>query len=270
MVETEVTLLDRGRIEADVNFVLDGSTVATASEPNPDLRYESFLVWNLVIDHPEATVLWDTGSHPDAGDGYWPVPLYEAFAHVDAADHALADDLAAAGYDVEGIDAVVTSHLHLDHAGGLEAFEGTETPIYVHEREIEFAYRSGKTATGSVAYHPPDFDRDLNWRVVRGDHHLYEGFDLLHLPGHTPGLLGARIDSTAGSGDGVDTLLVVGDEAYWAENYEGHSMAASLLWDNRAWRDSLDRARDVERRTDADVLLGHDLRALEQFGDGWP
>lgn len=63
---------------------------------------------------------------------------------------------------------------------------------------------------------------------------------------------------------------MVGDEAYWAENYEGQSMAASLLWDNRAWRDSLDRAREIERRTGADVLLGHDLRALEKFGDGWP
>ena len=39
----------------------------------------------------------------------------------------------------------------------------------------------------------PDFDRDLNWRVVEGDRRLYEGFDLLHLPGHTPGLLGVLL-----------------------------------------------------------------------------
>ncbi|WP_255196377.1 N-acyl homoserine lactonase family protein [Halorarius litoreus] len=263
MADVDVHLFDRGRIEADVNFVLDGSTVATASNPNPDLRYEEFLVWNLVIDHPEGTVLWDTGSHPDAGDGYWPAPLYEAFAHVDAADHDLADDLGAAGYGIEDIDAVVMSHLHLDHAGGLYHFAGTDTPIYVHEREIEFAYRSGKTDTGSVAYFPPDFDRELNWEVVSGDHQLYEDFRLLHLPGHTPGLLGAQLDR------GDDTLLVVGDEAYWQENYQGHSMAASLLWDNQAWRASLDRLHQLEREHDADVLLGHDMAMLDQFGDGW-
>jgi glyoxylase-like metal-dependent hydrolase (beta-lactamase superfamily II) len=262
-MDFDVHLIDRGRIEADANFVLDGSVVATASEPNPDLEYAEFLVWNLVIDHPEATILWDTGSHPEAGDGYWPAPLYEAFAHVDAAEHDLANDLGDAGYSVEDIDAVVQSHLHLDHAGGLSHFEGTDTPVYVHERELEFAYRSAKTDTGSVAYFAPDFDRELNWRVVEGDRQLVEGVELLHLPGHTPGLLGARLDR------GDDTLLVVGDEAYWQANYEGQSMAASLLWDNRAWRESLARVRDIERRADADVLLGHDLAMLERFEGGW-
>jgi glyoxylase-like metal-dependent hydrolase (beta-lactamase superfamily II) len=262
-MDFDVHLIDRGRIEADANFVLDGSVVATASEPNPDLDYAEFLVWTLVIDHPEATILWDTGSHPEAGDGYWPAPLYEAFAHVDAADHDLADDLADAGFALADIDAVVQSHLHLDHAGGLAHFEGTDTPIYVHERELEFAYRSAKTDTGSVAYFAPDFDRDLNWRVVEGDRRLVDGVELLHLPGHTPGLLGARVDR------GGDTLLVVGDEAYWQANYEGQSMAASLLWDNQAWRESLAYVRDLERRTDADVLLGHDLAMLERFEGGW-
>ena len=28
-------------------------------------------------------------------------------------------------------------HLHLDHAGGLEKFAGTDIPIYAHELEIE-------------------------------------------------------------------------------------------------------------------------------------
>ncbi|WP_255149971.1 N-acyl homoserine lactonase family protein [Halorarius halobius] len=263
MADVDVHLLDRGRIEADANFVLDGSTVATASNPNPDLRYEEFLVWNLVIDHPKGTVLWDTGSHPEAGDDYWPAPLYEAFAHVDAGEHDLEDDLAAAGYALDDIDAVVMSHLHLDHAGGLYHFEGTDTPVYVHARELEYAYRSGNTDTGSVAYFPPDFDRELNWSVVRGDHLLYEDFRLLHLPGHTPGLLGARIDR------GDETLLVAGDEAYWQENYDGQSMAASLLWDNRAWRESLDRLHELELEHDADVLLGHDTAMLDRFGETW-
>jgi hypothetical protein len=46
-------------------------------------------------------------------------------------------------------------------------------------------------------------------------------------------------------------------------------MAASLLWDNRAWHESLERARDIERRTGADVLLGHDPIMIERFADGW-
>ncbi|WP_435195254.1 N-acyl homoserine lactonase family protein [Natronomonas sp. EA1] len=258
-MDTTVHLIDRGRIHADANFVLDGSTVAVASAQNPELEYAEFLVWNLVIDHPEATVLWDTGSHHAAGDGYWPAPLFEAFAHVDADEHRLDDDLERAGYSLGDIDAVVTSHLHLDHAGGLHHFAGTDVPVYVHEEELKFAYYSAKTEEGSVAYFAPDFDHGLHWEIVHGDRQLLPGVDLLHLPGHTPGLLGARIEA------GDDTLLVAGDEAYWRENYENEqSMAASLLYDNRAWFESLQRVKELERESGADVLCGHDLRQLEE------
>jgi glyoxylase-like metal-dependent hydrolase (beta-lactamase superfamily II) len=261
-METAVHLLDRGRIDADLNFVLDGHVVATDSEPNPDLEYGEFAVWNLLVDHPEATVLWDTGPHPDAGDGYWPTPLYEAFAHRD--DPGLEASLAKAGFELADVDCVVASHLHLDHAGGLHHFDGTEIPVYVHADELGYAYLSAVTDRGSVAYWRPDFDHDLNWRVVDGDRQLFEGFELLHLPGHTPGLLGAEIVA------GDERVLVTSDQAYLEPNYEaGHSMAASLLHDTRAWRDSLERLRDRERRTGADVLLGHDPDRLERFTPGW-
>jgi len=259
MVDIDLTLLDRGRVHADMNFVVDGHAVATASNRDPDHEYAEFVVWSLVIDHPEATVLWDTGSHPEAGDGYWPAPLYEAFAHVDADEHRLEDDLAAAGYDLDEVDAVVASHLHLDHAGGLAAFEGTDVPVYVHREELPYAYYSATTDEGSIAYHAPDFERELNWEVVGGERRLlHEGVELLHLPGHTPGLLGGLIER-----DGGEDLLIAGDEAYVAANYEGQPMATGLLWSNRDWRESLRRVRDVERRTGATVLLGHDLERFE-------
>ena len=263
-MKSNVYLLDRGHIRADLNFVLDGNVVATAGDPDPPLEYGEFAVWNLLIDHPDGLVLWDTGSHPEATDGYWPAPLFEAFAHHDAAERDLDTALGDHGFTVEDVDAVVVSHLHLDHAGGLYRFAGTDVPIYVHAEELKFAYYSAKTTEGSVAYWAQDFDHDLNWQVVHGDRTLFDGIELLHLPGHTPGLLGAQIDTVAGP------LLVVGDEAYLEANYEaGRSMAASLLWDNRAWADSLERCREIERRTGADVLLGHDPVVMERFGDGW-
>ncbi|WP_284007744.1 N-acyl homoserine lactonase family protein [Haloarcula pelagica] len=260
MADVAVTFLDRGRVMADRNFVVDGTSVATASNRDPAHEYETYAVWNLVIETPEMTVLWDTGSHPEAGDGYWPEPLYEAFAHVDADEHHLADDLGAAGYEFADIDAVVMSHLHLDHAGGLAEFAGTDVPIYVHREELPFAYFSANTAEGSIAYLASDFDHDLNWQVVHGDsYHLADGVELLHLPGHTPGLMGALIDRS-------DTpLLVVGDEAYVEANYAGQSMATSLLWSNAAWKESLERCRNIQRETGADVLLGHDLSVFESL-----
>jgi len=254
----DIAFLDRGRVMADRSFVVDGASVATASNRDPDHTYEEYVVWNLVVETPERTILWDTGSHPDAGEGYWPEPLYDAFAHVDAAEHTLVGDLADAGYALADIDAVVMSHLHLDHAGGLSEFAGTDVPIYVHREELPYAYYSATTDEGSIAYLAADFDHDLNWTVVHGDsYHLTEGVELLHLPGHTPGLLGALIERSG------DPLLVVGDEAYVEANYAGGPMATSLLSDTAAWRASLARCRDIERRTGAEVLLGHDLSVFE-------
>ena len=258
-METELHLLDRGRIEADLNFALDGAVVAVRSDQSPELRYEEYAVWNLVIDHPEATILWDTGSHPEAGDGYWPAPAFEAFSHADADERDLETALDDVGYTVDDVDAVVQSHLHLDHAGGLYNFEGTDVPIYVHRREIEHAFLSAKTPAGDDSYLPMDFDRDLDWAVIEGERQLLPGIDLLELPGHTPGLLGAHIQR-----EGDDDVLICGDEAFLAPNYEeGRDMGASLLYDNRAWAESLRKLKEIERRTGATVIYGHDL---DQFG----
>jgi glyoxylase-like metal-dependent hydrolase (beta-lactamase superfamily II) len=262
-MDFDVHLIDRGRIEADANFVLDGSVVATASEPNPDLDYAEFLVWTLVIDHPEATILWDTGSHPEAGDGYWPAPLYEAFAHVDAADHDLADDLADAGFALADIDAVVQSHLHLDHAGGLYNFAGTDTPVFVHEQELKRAYFAAALGREG-AYVRGDFDHDLAWEPLYGDGGLLvAGVEWLHLPGHTPGMVGLLVED--GAADDRD-LLVVGDLAYSAKNYEdGHPMGRDLLDSRPDWRASLRRAREIERRRDALVVYGHDPEQVAEL-----
>ncbi len=251
----DLHLLDRGRIHADLNFALDGSVAATHSAPDPDLEYAEFAVWNLLVDHPEATVLWDTGSHPEAADGYWPTPLYEAFAHPDAGERDLETALAEVGYGVDDVDCVVQSHLHLDHAGGLRHFTGTDVPVYVHRRELEHAYLSANSSAGGDAYLASDFDHDLDWQVVdRHRHTLLDGVELLHVPGHTPGLLGALLER-----DDAEDLLVAGDAAFLEANYEeGRSMGASLLADSRAAGESLSFLRELERRHDARVVYGHD------------
>ncbi|WP_117591186.1 N-acyl homoserine lactonase family protein [Haloprofundus halophilus] len=265
MVDASIHLLDRGRVRADMNYVVDGYAMGSADNPDPEHEMTEFVVWSAVVDHPEATVLWDTGSHPEAGDGYWPAPLYGAFEHYDAADHDLESDLDAAGYALSDVDAVVTSHLHLDHAGGLYHFADTDVPVYVHEEELKFAYYSAKTTEGSVAYLASDFDYDLNWEIVhRHRTTLFEDFELLHLPGHTPGVMGAKLDLPG------ETVLVAGDECYVDANYADEvPLGPGLLWSDRDWFDSLQLLKELQRRHDADVLYGHDLERFQSFDGGW-
>ncbi|WP_265110444.1 N-acyl homoserine lactonase family protein [Halosolutus halophilus] len=263
MVDATVTPIDRGTITTDFNHIVEGYTLGTAANPNPDVTMGDGPVYNLVIDHPEGTILWDTGSHPEADSGHWPAELYAAFEHTGL--RPIEDDLAEAGYAVGDIDYVIQTHLHLDHAGGLYAFEDTETPIFVHEEELKYAYYSAKTGAGSDAYVAGDFDRNLNWEIVHGTREQhFEDLEFVHLPGHTPGLLGVRLDL-----DDAGTVIFAGDQAYVRANYDDeHPMGGDLLWSKRAWYESLRLLKDEERRHDARIVCGHDADDLAALQDG--
>ena len=42
-------------------------------------------------------------------------------------------------------------------------------------------------------------------------------------------------------------------------------MGVSLLYDNRAWAESLRKLKDIERRTGATVIYGHDPDQFERL-----
>lgn len=267
MVEATIHGIDRGTILSDENYHVEAATIATAADPSPTLERAETPVYNLLIEHPEGTILWDTGSHPDAGDGHWPGYLYDAFEHVDAAEHSLDADLAGAGFDVDDVDYVIQTHLHMDHAGGLHHFDGADTPVLVHEDEISFAYYSAVTGEGSAGYVREDFDHDLEWRVVHRDRtRPFEDVELVRLRGHSPGLLAMVIHL-----DAYGTLLFTSDVVEVAANYERERPPGpGILWNRDEWYESLRTLKALERRHDAEVVYGHEADQLQRITDGWP
>lgn len=266
MVDATVHVLDRGSLECDLSYMMEGHVLGTKDEPNPDTDYSEIPVWSLVIEHPEGTLLWDTGSHHDALNGHWPDALSQAFYPYDAHEHRLDDDLEAAGFGIEDIDYVFQTHLHLDHAGGLEFFDGTDVPIFVHEKEFKYAYYSAKTTEGSGAYILDDFDHDLNWEILHRDREThFEDIEFIRLPGHTPGLTGTMIHL-----DDDGTVIFTGDELYQKENYEDEiALGAHLLWGKQHWFESLQLIKNLQRKHDAEVIYGHDPDQFATIQDGW-
>ncbi|SFS86932.1 N-acyl homoserine lactonase family protein [Halostagnicola kamekurae] len=267
MVNATVSLVDRGTIRTDLNHLIEGYEMGSAAEPNPETPMDEGPVYGLVIDHPVGTILWDTGSHPQAGEGYWPDELYAAFEHYDAAERDLETALDDVGYTIGDIDYVFQTHLHLDHAGSLHHFAGTDIPVFVHEKELKYAYYSAKTDEGSSAYVLEDFDHDLNWHVIHRDRTtFFEDIEFIRLPGHTPGLMGTMIHL-----DDYGTAIFAGDEVYMRENYDNEvPLGAGLLWSQRHWHDSLTRLKELERRHDADVFCGHAPVDAERLTGGLP
>lgn len=96
---------------------------------------------SVLIEHPtEGLILYETGAGKDYPE-VWGAPLNDIFARVNyVADQELGTAVAKTGHNMKDIKAVIIGHLHLDHAGGLEDFAGTDVPIYVHELELKHAF----------------------------------------------------------------------------------------------------------------------------------
>jgi glyoxylase-like metal-dependent hydrolase (beta-lactamase superfamily II) len=255
-------LLDLGVLEYDEGWPLAGAGVSTLSEPAPASPRRGVAVIAALIEHPKAgPILFDTGAAA-AFRELWPPPVQELFAittydrehHLDAA-------LEAAGFGVDDVRAIVLSHMHLDHAGGLELFRDRDVPIYVHGDELRNAFYGVATGEDLGAYIPHYLDFSFNWQALGGDQvELFDGFHLQRLPGHTPALMGLRLD-LANAG----TFLLTSDQFHLRDNYEGPNPLGWLLRDHPAWWRSYRWVKTTAERTDATLVFGHDADVLTEL-----
>ena len=119
--------------------------------------------------------------------------------------------LAAAGIEADDVDAVLISHGHVDHVGGLTLHGKpifTKAEVITNEAEVKF-WRDDAIMASAGADAKPFFDAARlafdayapQLKLV-GPGEVLPGIELVPLPGHTPGHSGFRI------GSGADRLLI--------------------------------------------------------------
>jgi glyoxylase-like metal-dependent hydrolase (beta-lactamase superfamily II) len=134
--------------------------------------------------------------------------------------------LAQIGVRPEQIDAVVLSHLHPDHLGGLRVGGGVSGALafdkakyYLHKAEHDFWTRAG---VADIKGQIPDAFKDNMLKgakgvlegikgkveLIDGVHQLGGGVRIEPLPGHTPGHCVVRVDGTS------ERLLVMADAVH--------------------------------------------------------
>ncbi|MCF3934565.1 N-acyl homoserine lactonase family protein [Acuticoccus sp. M5D2P5] len=133
-------------------------------------------------------------------------------------DHVVPEALARIGIAPEAIDDVILSHLHFDHAGGLDAFPNAA----IHLQDAEIAYATGRSMGHGVMRVPFDVEdvvavvrRIYAERVVFHDGAAdpFPGIGLVPLPGHSRGLQGVTVETARGR------ILLASDGSHFYENF---------------------------------------------------
>lgn len=144
---------------------------------------------------------------------------------------------------------MIQSHLHYDHAGGLEFFPGTL--VIVQQAELDFAF-TPPTYQADM-YVPADFESVENWKAIEGEHDVFGDGSLVVFP-------------TAGQIRGHQSLLVrlpgqpmilLADAAYAPRSIE-QSILPGVPWSPDAMIESWERVRAMRNRERAQLVLTHD------------
>lgn len=127
---------------------------------------------------------------------------------------ALPKALGAVGLQRDQIDAVIVTHMHQDHMGGLIVGGRKNYPkaeLYIDRRDVAHWTDPAK-ASGAPDFLQPSFRmaKDVvrlypKLQAIDGEREIVRGVSIVDLTGHTPGHIGVRIE------DGGQSLIMVSD-----------------------------------------------------------
>ncbi|HEY1632109.1 MAG TPA: MBL fold metallo-hydrolase [Rhizomicrobium sp.] len=151
---------------------------------------------------------------------------------------AFLQTVAEAGFPRENVDAVVCTHLHVDHVGwNTMLVDGKWVPTFPNARyligkaEYEHWLAEGEGETKEILADSvtPIFDAGLG-QTVEMDHRISPEIRLVPTPGHTPGHVSVMIESKG------ETAVITGDMIHhpcqfarpdWLSAFDGDQMAAN-------------------------------------------
>jgi glyoxylase-like metal-dependent hydrolase (beta-lactamase superfamily II) len=127
LVDEIIQILDLGALDSDASGVLSGANVFPASLPPQKHERRNLVMLAALILHPSVgLILFDAGSCEDA-IGNWDRATVECVPRIWQKDiNGLPAAVQATGAgSIKDVKKVIISHLHFDHAGGLEHFFDT-------------------------------------------------------------------------------------------------------------------------------------------------
>lgn len=216
----------------------------------------------LLVRSEGKWLLFDTGLGPEFRDVEFARQWYQWGDPELPGDDGdpLLHELAAAGVSLDQVDALVTSHFHVDHTGGIRYFADGR-PVYVQGAELDFGLSDAAVPAGLYPAHYDD--PGIAWQRLDGDAEIAAGIRAIHTPGHAPGHMSYLIDM-AESG----LWLFPFDAVPMLENVERDAPIAvgSIPEQKPLIRESHDRVVALARSEGARLQPGHCPKSWPALG----
>ncbi|MEO1129367.1 MAG: MBL fold metallo-hydrolase [Planctomycetota bacterium] len=170
-------------------------------------------------------------------------------------DRAIHDALREVGCDPADINAVIVSHLHFDHAGGLTRRGDNGKPILTFPNaEIIVQRQEWEDAIANKSTMHKTYLRDHltdevceHLRLIDGEDVVLPDISVLPMPGHTWGQQGVRIRDAGGR-----TVIFVPDVMPTRHHCRA---TANLSYDVEPYTSMLSRTKLLERAADEEWVL---------------
>ena len=184
----------------------------------------------ILVRHPLGAFLFDTGLGNNVDEQFqenmpfWLKP-FMAYQKFGSAQVLLAEEVKK-----NPIRTIILSHLHWDHASGINDFPDAE--VWTTRQEYDWAMGPGAP---EGRYIQSQFSgKEVKWRFIQFEQVPYENFEqsldvfrdgsvvLVPLPGHAPGAIGMFVNLRSGK-----RLFAAGDTTW---TLEGFQLPAHKFW----------------------------------------
>jgi glyoxylase-like metal-dependent hydrolase (beta-lactamase superfamily II) len=185
----------------------------------------------FLLRHGDDWVAFDTGDNVMCSKdpvAYWGEKVTAAYYPVMADYEEFKVQIKKLGLTPQKLKAVILSHGHLDHAGAIDNFKGTDVPIYLQAKELE-TIKAAVASGQKTAYIPDDFKvlDQLNIKPINGIFDLFGDQTVIAFPtpGHTEGHQSLAVKTFDGK-----QLILAADAMYTLENMND-AIPPGLAWD---------------------------------------
>jgi len=265
----EFAILPNGHGDNDPGYNFFGYNFGDLKDTARQREWMQFPLFCVLIKHPDyGYIMYDTG--PGFGDevaenGRRPYQAYiENPAYIER-DEFVDRRLDQLGLSVNDINAIIISHFHWDHAGGLEQFCGTKAIKNVYAPKAEFEYALRVTHVSSKGYSDFVYYRQ-NIDVEGCEYHLIDeegefapGIEMILLEGHTPAVLGLILHCES------RTYILPSDAVTSSLNYGPPTRYPGSAYDSLGFVRSVERLHKLQKKYDAEIIFQHDPWQFEKI-----